>query len=95
MRLYVRTGPDVLPINITGRTYAAVMKETASQTLPTATFVCVVTDATAGEITISLGHATTSALVTGCYVWDLQQNASGVLTTILGGKANVSIAVTG
>lgn len=90
-----RVNGVVTPTDITGRTYTAQMKETASQVLPTATFTCVVTDATHGEITITLSHTITSTLIPGCYVWDLKQNASGILTTIIGGEAKVKLAVTG
>lgn len=89
VRLSVRVGADVVPVDITGRTYTATLSKTASQTVPTASFVCVVTDAENGEITISMSHVTTSGLVTDCYVWKLEQDASGVLNKILGGKANV------
>ena len=79
----------VTPINITGRTFTAVLKLTASQVVPTATFVCVVTNGPAGEVTITMANAVTSTLVTGCYVWSLKQNTGGIITTILEGKADV------
>lgn len=82
------------PINITGRTYEAMMRKSPTQTLADATFVTSVTNAAGGEITVTLSNSTTTALKVGCYYWDLQQNVSGIITTILRGKADVITDVT-
>lgn len=81
---------DTGPINITGRTYTAVLRKTAGQVVPDATFTVTVTDAPNGEITITLSSAITTTLNVGCYEWKLTQNASGVISTILRGKADVT-----
>lgn len=87
--LATRSGTTVTPINITGRTYMAQLRKAKSQTLPTATFTCVVTNGAAGEVTITMAHAITAFIDPGCYYWALQQDAGGILNTILAGKADV------
>lgn len=84
-----RTGTVVAPVDITGRTYTAHLRKVKTQTTPDAVLTCVVTDAPNGEITMTLANTLTSDLRTDCYFWDLQQNASGVITTVLAGKAKV------
>lgn len=87
--LATRSGSVVTPVNITGRTYTAQLRKAKSQVVPDAAFTCVVTNAAGGEVTITMAHAITAAIDPGCYYWDLQQNAGGILHTILGGKADV------
>lgn len=87
--LATRSGNTVTPINITGRTYTAQLRKAKSQVSPDATFTCLVTNAAGGEVTVTMAHAITAALDPGCYFWDLQQNAGGILNTILAGKADV------
>lgn len=82
------------PVNITGRTYTAQLRKVVSQLLPDATFTCTVTSAVNGQITITLSNAITRNLKVDCYHWDLQQNASGILNTILRGTATVVSDVT-
>jgi hypothetical protein len=84
-----RSGNTLTPVNITGRTYTAQLRKALSQTVPDATFTCAVTNGAAGQVTITMSHTITAALDPGCYFWDLQQNAGGVLNTILSGKADV------
>lgn len=84
-----RVGTTTTPINITGRTYTAHLRKVKTQTLPDAVLTCTVTDAVNGQITITLANALTGALRVDCYTWDLQQNASGVITTVLAGTAKV------
>lgn len=86
--LSVRSNGVVTPVDITGRTYTADLRE-SSASAPVADFQCVVTDGPNGEVTISMGHAVTADIVAGCYQWTLVQDASGVVNTILGGEANV------
>lgn len=84
----------LVPVDITGRTYQAMLRKNPAQATPDATFTVAVTDAVNGELTISLPNVTTTALPAGCYKWDLQQNASGVINTILRGDATVGYDVT-
>lgn len=92
--LNTRVAGVLTPINITGRTYMAHLRKLVSQAIPDATFTCTVTDGMAGEITITLANAITEDLRVDCYHWDLQQNAGGILNTILRGKATVVSDVT-
>lgn len=41
-----------------------------------------------------MAHAITATIDPGCYYWDLQQDAGGILNTILGGKAEVKTDAT-
>ena len=82
------------PIDITGRTYTAMLRKNPMQAVPDATFLAVVSDGPNGEITITLGHLATAALKVGCYRWDLQQDTGGIITTILKGEAKVVTDVT-
>lgn len=82
------------PIDITGRTYTAMIRKNKTQTVPDATFLVSVTDGPNGKIAISLANTITTTLKSGCYYWDLQQNASGIINTILGGKVEVITDVT-
>lgn len=74
------------PINITGRTYTSMVRANYQAASPSATFNCVVTNGPAGEVTLTLTAAQTEVLMAPYnYVWDLQENASGVITTVLAG----------
>jgi len=81
-------------VNITGRTYSSQIRETAASTAVLATFSCAVTDGTAGVFVCSLGTAVTSALTAGQAVYDIQENASGVVTTMLAGPVFIVQDVT-
>lgn len=89
VNLQTRTGNVYTPIDITGRVYTAQIRKVKAQLVPDAAFTCVVTDAVNGEITISMASEITADLKVGCYYWDLQQDASGVINTILSGEATV------
>jgi hypothetical protein len=84
------TSDGTTPINITGRTYSAKVRQTYRSPSASAEFVCTVTDGAAGEITMTMSAATTETLNNynnqQTYVWDLQENASGVITTVLSGN---------
>lgn len=94
IRLKIKTGYTTVPIDITDRVYQAQIRKSEGQVAIDATFVTVVTDAPNGEITIYLGHDATRTLTVGCYHWDLQQDTSGVLNTILRGKVTIKSDVT-
>lgn len=83
-----------VPINITGRTYSSQVRETAESAVVLATFTCAVTSGTAGVFTCTLGTAITGALSAGQAVYDVQENASGVVTTLLAGAAFIVQDVT-
>lgn len=79
------TSDGTTPINITGRTYTSMVRRYYEDVSPSATFTCTVTNGANGVLTISLTPTQTAALSTQNYFWDLQENASGVITTILSG----------
>ena len=82
------------PIDITGRTYTSQFRKVPTQASPDGTFTVTVTNGPAGELTITMPHATTAALTAGCYKWDLQENSGGIITTILAGEVDVVTDVT-
>lgn len=78
-------------IDISGRTYLAQVRRTASSTDVVLTFTSTVTDAEGGVLQLSLTSDQTSNLQSGNYTYDLQEtNGSNVLTLMYG-----SITVTG
>lgn len=82
------------PINITGRTYTAQMRSTPSIATIAAEFTCTVTNGSNGELTCILSSADSELLSPGQYYWDLQEDASGVISTLLSGIVNVLADVT-
>lgn len=85
---------DAGVINITGRTYAAQVRKVAAQPVADADFTCVVTNGPGGQVTLYLGDMLTDTLQQGDYHWDLEENASGVITTLLAGRLKVVEDVT-
>ena len=85
---------DGVAINITGRTYAAQIRETADASSVLASFTCVVSNGAGGVMTATLPAATTAALSPGTAVFDLQETNSGVVTTLLAGPVSIVQDVT-
>ena len=81
-------------VNITGRTYKAQIRSTQDSTTIKASFTCVVTSGASGQVTCTLTATSSSALSAGLYFWDLEENASGVISTILSGNVTVLADVT-
>lgn len=79
------TTDGTTPVNITGRTYSSQVRANWDDVYPAATFTCTVTNAAGGILVIALSSSQTGLLDAGNYFWDLQENASGVITTILSG----------
>jgi hypothetical protein len=77
-------GSSGLPIPLLG-TWNAVMRQDPNASSPLATFVCDLTQAANGTVTLSLDAPTTTLLSMGG-VWDLQEtDPAGVVTTWLMG----------
>ena len=81
-------------VNITGRTYSSQLRTSQDVTAIAGSFVCVVTDGANGQVTCTLSAASSEDLKPGYYYWDFQENASGVISTILSGQVTVLADVT-
>lgn len=88
------TSDGTTPINITGRTYRAQIRSSQDATTVKASFTCTVTDAANGQVTATLSATNSATLASGIYYWDLEENASGVISTILAGNVTVLADVT-
>ena len=88
------TTDGTTPVNISGRTYASQMRTTPDIAAIAATATCTITDAAAGELSAVFSATATAALDPGMYYWDLQENASGTISTILSGTVTVLADVT-
>lgn len=82
------------PINITGRTYRAQIRSSQDSTTVKASFTCTVTSGANGQVTCVLSATDSATLPSGQYYWDLEENASGVVSTILAGNVTVFADVT-
>ena len=81
-------------IDITGRTYSSQIRTQQDSTTIKASFTCTVTNGAAGQVTCVLSATSSATLSAGLYFWDLQENASGVISTILAGTVTVLADVT-
>lgn len=88
------TTDGTTPINITGRTYASMVRRNYGDPSPVATFTCTITNAAAGQVQLVLSATSSAVLDAYNYYWDLQENASGVVTTVLAGAFTVLPDVT-
>jgi hypothetical protein len=74
------------PINITGRVYTSMVRQNYDDPTPAATFTCTIISGAAGTLQLVMSAASTAVLEPQNYYWDLQENASGIITTILSGS---------
>lgn len=81
-------------VDITGRTYRAQIRSNQDSTIVKASFTCTVTGAASGQVTCVLSATSSATLSAGLYFWDLEENASGVVSTILSGNVTVLADVT-
>ena len=82
------------PVNVTGRTYRAQIRSAQDSRTIKASFTCTVTDGANGQVTCVLDADDSATLQSGIYFWDLEENASGVISTILAGTVTVNADVT-
>ena len=82
------------PVDITGRTYSSQIRTQQDSTTIKASFTCTVTSGAAGQVTCVLSATSSAALSAGLYFWDLQETASGTVSTILAGNITVLADVT-
>jgi hypothetical protein len=81
-------------VDITGRTYTSQIRTQQDSTTIKASFTCTVTSGPTGQVTCVLSATSSAALSAGLYFWDLQENASSVISTILSGTVTVLADVT-
>lgn len=79
------TTDGVTPVNITGRTYTSMVRRYWDDPTVVATFTCTVTNGPNGVLTMVLSSTQTAAIDDGTYFWDLQEDASGIITTVMAG----------
>jgi hypothetical protein len=82
------------PVDIDGRIYTSQLRATQDSAIIAASFTCTVTDGVAGEVTCVMSPTLSSELDPGYYYWDLQEDASGTITTVLSGQVTVLADVT-
>ena len=73
------------PINITGRVYTSMVRANYDDPTAAASFVCTIVSGAAGTLQLVMSAASTALLEPYNYYWDLQENASGVISTVLAG----------
>lgn len=88
------TSDGSTPVNITGRTYRAQIRSSQDSTTIKASFTCTVTDGANGQVTCVLSATDSATLPVGIAFWDLEETASGVVSTILAGNVTVLADVT-
>lgn len=82
------------PVDITGRTYRAQIRSQQDSTTIKASFTCVVTSGASGQVTCTLAAVDSASLSPGLYFWDFEENATGVVSTIISGNVTVLADVT-
>ncbi len=88
------TSDGETPVDITGRAYASQLRVTPDIAAISATASCAIIDGPNGVMTVTFSPTSTAALDPGYYYWDLQETASGVVTTVMSGVVTVLADVT-
>ena len=89
----VKDGTNTI-INLSGYTVAAQMRKSYYSTTANS-FTTTITDASAGQITMTMSSANTSGLTPGRYVYDLLlTSGTGVKTRVIEGIVTVMPSVT-
>jgi hypothetical protein len=76
-------------INVTNRIYTSQIRKARSSDDVIATFTITITTPSTGVLSMSLDDSITSNITSGTYYYDLQEENSGIITTLMGGKAVV------
>jgi hypothetical protein len=90
----VLTNSGDMPVDLTGDVFTSQIRYNRDDASVAATFTCVVTNALAGMVTLTLSPASSASLNAGVAYWDLQRNDSGVITTLVAGKCTILADVT-
>ena len=82
-------------MNLTGYSVASKFRSTHDSGTVAGTFTCTISNASNGQITLSMTNSTTSNIEEGIYVYDLEiTSGAGSVTRVLQGKITVSPEVT-
>jgi len=82
-------------MNLTGYSVASQMRSTHDSSSIVATFTGTVSNASSGQITLSLSNSTTSGIDEAIYVYDVEiTSGAGAVTRILQGTVTVTPEVT-
>lgn len=93
--IYLKDDLSNEPINVAGYIVSSQMRRSFYSQNASANIVCTITDATQGEISLSLIAEVTADLVPDRYVFDvLVRDPGGILTRVLEGRITVTPSVT-
>ena len=81
-------------IDLTGSTFLSQIRYERDSTTIAASFTCSITNAAAGQVSLTLTSAASAGLTVGTAYWDLQRTLSGVVTTLVAGKCTILADVT-
>ena len=82
-------------MNLTGYSVASQLRQTHDTNVVTGTFTATVTNASAGQLTLSMTPSTTGAMEEGMYVYDVEITAPNEnVTRILQGRVTLTPQVT-
>jgi len=82
-------------MNLSGYSVASQIRSTHDSSSVVGTISCTVSNASGGELTLTMTNSTTSAIEEGIYVYDIEiTSAAGSVTRILQGNVTVSPEVT-
>ena len=82
-------------MNLTGYSVASLMRSTHDSSTVVGTFTCTVSNASAGQITMTMTASTTGAIEEAIYVYDIEiTNSAGTVTRIMEGTVTVNPEVT-
>ena len=82
-------------MNLTGYSVASQIRSTHDSSSVTGTISCTISNASNGEITLTMTNSTTSGIEEGIYVYDIEiTSGAGSVTRILQGNVTVSPEVT-
>lgn len=81
-------------VDLTGDVFTSQIRYNRDDSSIAASFSCVVTNAAAGQVQLTLSAASSAGLTAGTGYWDLQRNDTGVITTIVAGKCTILADVT-
>ena len=82
-------------MNLTGYSAASQLRSTHDSDTVVGTFSCAITDASNGQLTMTMTASATGAIEEGIYVYDTEITSSaGAVTRILQGKVTLTPQVT-